>query len=222
MEAKNTITELKDLLELLVVKESKERVLRDLQNELNSNYDSKFNSLVKFDNNNKAKYISTQIGEKPIYIEPKLKLPNFINRAKEEYQAKLKKYNEEYKKAEIEYYEVFKEARQRLKNEDEFNKNECYSKVKENYSKKEKELKILLNEIEKTKIIPKAYWNRNAISKIVTYFANNRVDTMKEAINMFHEEKRLGEERELAQKHREKIENMIHSQKMHKITDGFL
>ena len=139
MEIKNTIKELKDLHELLVVKESKEKALKKLQNELNSNSNSKFNSLEKFDNNNKVKYILSQIGEKPVYIEPKLKLPNFVNRAKQEYQAKLKKYNEDYKNTEIAYYEFFKDIRNRLKNEDEFNKNECRNKARENYSKKEKE-----------------------------------------------------------------------------------
>lgn len=209
MEVNNIIKELKTLQELLISKQSKEESLKEIRKELHLNYDIKFNTLGTFDNNNKKNYILSKIGKAPEYIKPKLFLPNLVKKAKEEHQTKVKKYNEDYRKAEIEYYNEFNEIRNKLKNEDENNKKACINKIEANYNKVEKEIKLIINLIEKTTIISKAYWDINSVSKILAYFENKRVETIKEAVNMFHEEKRFEEEKETAQKHREKIENMI-------------
>ena len=209
MEVNNIIKELKTLQELLISKQSKEELLKEIRKELSFNYDRKFNTLEKFDNNNKKNYILSKIGKAPEYIKPRLILPNLVKKAKEEHQSKVKKYNEDYVKAEIEYNTEFKEIRNKLKNEDENNKKACLNKIQENYNKLDKEIKLIINSIEKTTIISKDYCDINSVSKILSYFENKRVETIKEAINMFHEEKRFEEEKELAQKHREKIETMI-------------
>ena len=209
MQAINILKELKELQQLLNLKETKETLLSDVQKALNADYDKVFCKLEQFDSVMKKNYISSKTGEKPVYVAPKLRLPNFIKRAKDEYQAKLDKYNETYKQTEQEYYYCFKEKRAKLKNEDERDKTEYINQLREKQFKAEKELEYILNSLETTTIISKTYWKEIVVLKIISYFENNRVDTMKEAINMFHEEKRLEEEKELAQKHREKIEKMI-------------
>lgn len=64
-------------------------------------------------------------------------------------------------------------------------------KIQKNRTRIE-ELRDLLNEVaqaDKPFYLPKKFINEYALLKLESYFVNNRVDTLKEAINLFQKEK---------------------------------
>lgn len=65
-------------------------------------------------------------------------------------------------------------------------------KIKKN-KERINEIHLLLNDLERKVnpvYIPRTYINKYALSKLQSYFLNKRADTLKEALNLFEQEKR--------------------------------
>lgn len=65
---------------------------------------------------------------------------------------------------------------------------------------------------EKDELLSERLRNTTAIRKMLEFFEDGRVDTMKEAVNLYYDETRKDEEARLAPEHHEKIESAIEQQ----------
>lgn len=147
-------------------------------------------SVENFDRNNRESYIRKQIGAEP--IKPggivKLAVPKYIAQ-KKEYKKKLEEYNQRYCEMSKKYYIEFADTRNRL----EINEKEKISKgIKQAESEKikaQKEFEIANNELNSDTLLSEKLKEKEIISDLIEYFNEGRAETMKEAINIYYEEK---------------------------------
>ena len=206
MEKEEALENLNGLLQLIKEYESAESILKSVEKSLDEtkhNYQSK---LKKFDDLHKESYIYGKIGPKPQKPEGGIKalLPGYkIKMSK--YMEDVKSYDQKHSLAESAYKKRYAVERKRLEEEDESEKKKDITikeeKVK-NASEKYEKAKRALEENEFLSGELKAKKN---VVKLIEYLMNHRADTLKEAVNLWYDEKRKDEEEAKAAADRKKL-----------------
>lgn len=167
--------------------------------------------LSTFDGLYKNKYVLEKIGEKPKPLG-KWNPLNLSKKKREAVVASIEEYSKKKAKAEEEYYQLNEKQRRTLEKEDADDKANRISVAKEKFDFAEENLKKICLAWEYDKLLPERLRNTTTIRKILEFFEDGRVDTMKEAVNLYYDEIRKDEEARLASEHREKIESAIKQQ----------
>ncbi|QIW52116.1 hypothetical protein [Pseudolactococcus raffinolactis] len=165
--------------------------------------------LSRFDDEYLPKFINDKnLGKKPkefIIIDPRRISKKRDNQRK----LKIENYNKEISKATEEYYLANENQREKFKVLD---KEEKENKIKEAEKKVEIKHNIFETEsqkIEACELLPSSLISTEIIEKLIGYFKNWRADTIKEAINIYFEEKWKIEESKKNRVLFQKIENQL-------------
>lgn len=82
----------------------------------------------------------------------------------------------------------YEKKREGFKKADEEEKALKVQSAEEEFLLKEKELKIELSKVESVNLLPKSMFSSVIIDRLMNYFSDWRVDSMKEAINLYFDE----------------------------------
>ena len=206
MDSIESIKKLNELLQIIKNYEYAENTYQNANKSLNKakyNYQSK---LSKFDNEHKDKFIADKIGMRPSKPHGAIKLavPVYLIK-KSKYQNDKENYNRMYPLAEAAYREKYAAERNRLADADRI---EQANDIKD----KEAKLAISKSELETAKIaldsidfLSDKLKSKEIVVQLIDYFKDHRVDTLKEAVNLWFDEKRKNDEEEKAAIHRQKM-----------------
>lgn len=160
-------------------------------------------AVADFDRNNMEKYIVSKIGQKPEKPAGLLKLavPVYLAK-KKEYEKSLEEYNVQYSYYQKKYYDAFAEKRKKLDEEEKAEIEQCIQVATAKFNVVKAELSSAEEEMNSDETVGPKLKNTAAISKLIEYFQEQRVDSLKEAINLYYDER-----------HRLKLENYAREQK---------
>lgn len=167
--------------------------------------------LSTFDGHYKNKYVLEKIGEKPKPLG-KWNPLNLSKKKREAVVASIEEYSKKKAKAEEEFYQLNEKKRKALEKEDVDDKVNRISVAKEKLNLAEEHLKRVRLAWKQDELLSERLRNTTTIRKVLEFFEDGRVDTMKEAVNLYYDETRKDEEARLASEHREKIESAIKQQ----------
>lgn len=167
--------------------------------------------LEKFDVENKEKFIVGFAGESP---KPNSKLNplNYTFKRKEAEKKAFQGYFEQKARAEEIYYDIYRDERNAFDLEDKADKEEKILKAKTKLAEIEEKVVFAKERWSKNTLLSERLRNTKAISDMMRFYEDGRVETLKEAINLFYDESRKDEEARLAAEHRKKLEEMIERQ----------
>lgn len=165
-------------------------------------------NLSSFDLMNQVQYIQNIVGEEP-KRGSKWNPLNHTKKKKEEVRVAFEDYERRVSKAKEQYYEEYKQKREELLSKDEYEK-----------SQKMKEASELLASANEQKSKTEKSWRGNTllserlrhsqtITRLIEYFDDGRVDTLKEAINLYYDDIHKEKESQLAEEHRKRLEEII-------------
>lgn len=164
--------------------------------------------LEKFDEKEKNNYIISVAGNAP--EQPEKSLIGSKTKQKK-YEEQLEQYNEAVKKAEADYETKFASERSALKQKDEIE----YNEIKKNINSKKEKAKIRLEEAKKNlnnnNLLGTDMKNGDTVETLYSYVINHRCDSLKEAVNLFFEEKRTEENHMKEDEFRKKLLDLIES-----------
>lgn len=211
MERSIILDELRKLSEISVGYEKAQLAVKDAKSDLEKAKNYQPSRLTAFDQANKKKFIVDQVGASPKPLG-KWNPLNLSKKKREAAQDAISEYERQARLVEKSYYKQNENARESLKREDdedkanrinEANRKLAWAEEKCNLSKSGWELDTLLSE---------RLRNSETINEIIVFFEDGRVDTMKEAVNLFYDERRKNEEARLAAEHRDRVETAIEQQ----------
>lgn len=159
-------------------------------------------AVENFDKENKEKFIVYRIGPAP--AKPKgiirLAVPLY-KKKKRAFEEANKEYCDKYQQVEKEYYEKYANKRTKLESEE-------TAEISYNIKKTEKEFEevqynylIAVRNLNEDKTLSDKLKRIEVVTKLLEYFEEQRVDSYKEAINLYYEEE-----------HRLKLENFANEQ----------
>lgn len=206
MEKTEALKELKVLLSKI---EKLDRINYDLQscksNLENANrYDQ--SKLKSFDRDHKAEYIYEKIGKKPKKPNKKviLALPLYIMLLKK-YKKDLLEYERLLPLAEAAYREEYAKEREKLAKLDEIEKEETIREAESAYKDILDKYEGVESEISSMDLLGTELKQSSVVKQLISYFENSRADTLKEAVNLWYDERRKDEEEARAETHRQEI-----------------
>lgn len=169
------------------------------------------NRVVTFDAQNKSKYVYEQIGDGPKKLG-KWNPLKLSKKKRDAVYAARKAYFKNKAETEKQYYIVYENKRNELKKEDDEDKAGRILDAQNNLQNSEKIFQSAKNLWEQDTLLSERLRNENTIRKMLMFFEDGRVDSMKEAVNLYFEETWKDEEARLAAEHRAKIESTLEEQ----------
>ena len=162
--------------------------------------------LSQFDNEHKASYIASKIGPEPTKPSKKLKwaLPVYIVK-NSQYNRSHKEYEKLLPLAEDSYREAYYEKRKELAQQDTIDQASTIKRCKEELAKAEDICTVTKTWLDEDDLLTDKLKTKEIVCSLIGYFNDGRADTLKEAINMWHDEKRKDEEAARAEAHRKKM-----------------
>ena len=167
--------------------------------------------LSTFDKENKDQYIHNIVGDEPKQLS-KWNPLSHTKRKKEEMRAAVEDYNQKLAQATAQYYEEYKNKRLQLEYED---SNDKELMIKDSNAL----LESATLQKEKAEVAWKANTllseklrNSHVIKHLIEYFEDGRVDSLKEAVNLYYDDIYKEKESKLAEEHRQKLEQIINNQ----------
>ena len=203
----NPLSKLNNLLELIqaynLAKEKLEEAEKECQR-IKFHYNS--NALEVFDSTHLEPYIESKLGEKPKHQDGVINSVKNALRTRNSYSVKLKQYKKNRQSIENEYYKEYAEERQKIidtekqKQEDAFKTaSDIFERLKSPYQQAKEQLELDMTVSGKFK-------SEDTVKELILYFTEGRVTSMKEAINLWYDEKRKDEQEELEAEHRATME----------------
>lgn len=196
----------KQLLVLLTDLESQRRekaALDRARTNLNSIQYSFRTKLDSYDERNKAAYISQKIGEEPVKPKGLIKLAVPVYMAKKsKYEKAIVEYRKQYALAEKAYYYDNQEKRAALEATAEQEKKDAIAAAEAEYQRANRVFQELSSRIEANTIVTEKYKRIEIVSVLIDYLRDGRADSIKEALNLWHDEERKKVEMEKAEAHR--------------------
>lgn len=206
MEKKEALERLKALDSIIceyeTTKANLDRAKTKLGNATNS-YPSKLNA---FDNATKESFIAERIGNKPVKPTGPIKLavPVYLVK-KSNYEKALHDYEEMRSQAENDYMESYSETRAKLEAEDKAGYQNAVEKAREALSIAQKAFDYAKDKLATDDLISDKLKNKETVWTLIEYFKDQRADTLKEAVNLWYDEKRKDEEEARAEEHRREM-----------------
>lgn len=156
-----------------------------------------------FDSEQKGKFIAQRIGSEP--SKPtgliKLAVPVYLMR-KSKYETEIKDYNTKYQLVEADYYMTYKSEREALAQSDKVEKLNAVNAAKSDLEMASKKHTNALAAVNSDATVSERFKNAEDIMKLIEFFNDGRADTLKEAVNLWFDEKRKDEESQKEEEHR--------------------
>ena len=170
---------------------------------LKLNYPSK---LKKFDDEHKDAFITGRIGPKPIKPSGviKLAIPVYLVK-KSKYETAIANYDRMYPLAEATYREKYASERAQLAEEDKNEKQQAISSQETTVAVIQKKYETAKAAFEDNDLLSDRLKSKDIVSQLIEFFEDHRADTLKEAINLWYDEKRKDEEEAKAEAYRQEM-----------------
>ncbi len=193
------ISLLKDLEAQRREKNALDRAISNRQSVLNT-FRSKLES---FDDSHKSSYIADKIGSEPIKPRGLIKLAVPIYMAKKsKYEKAIAEYRKQYPLAEKAYYYDYQAERAALQETAEQEKKDAVAAAEAEYRRADQAYKEYSNSVRTNTIISEKYKKIEIVSILIDYLRDGRADSLKEALNLWHDEELKRVEMEKAEAHR--------------------
>lgn len=206
MEKTEALEKLNELLLLFDEYENAARSFQEAKNALSAtkhNYPSK---LGKFDAEHKDTFIIGKIGEKPIKPTGAIKLavPVYLLK-KSKYETAIANYERVYPLAEAAYKEQYADERTQLADEDKIEQQEAIRDKKTIVESSKEKYETAKAAFEANTLLSDRLKSKDIVLQLIDFFKDHRADTLKEAINLWYDEKRKDEEEAKAEAHRQEL-----------------
>ena len=185
--------EKKDLLDKVI--ETRQIILTDFKTRIDI-----------FDIENKESYIKEKIGSKPVAPKGLIKLAFPIYLAKKaKFEKDIVDYQNKYTLAEKAYYFDNQEKRTELQKTANQEKRDATTKIEEEFELANQAYQKVTTCIKDSTIVNEKYKSIEIVTALIDYLCDCRADNLKEAINLWHEEKQKRIEMEKAEAHRNEM-----------------
>ena len=162
--------------------------------------------LAVFDDANKPGFIAEKIGEKPIAPHGliKLALPVYLSKKKKYDEAKAF-YDRAYPLAEAAYREKFNDERKALAEKDKTEQTEAIAIAQAAVERAKEKYDLASKALADDCTLNQKFKETEIVKQLIEFFEEGRVESLKEAINLWYDEKRKDEEEERAEEHRQEL-----------------
>lgn len=203
MDKQQLINNLNDLLseiEKMEVLQNSERIAADNCSEVRNHYPFKKDA---FDKEHKDSFILEKIGAEPVKPHGIIKIivPMYIIQ-KNRYRVQVQNYDKLYKLAEQLYYETFSDELTELERTDKEEQAEAISKAERHHKECMDKLETCCENIKQNTLLDDSIKSKEIVTKLIDYLKIGRADNLKEAINLYFDERRKDEEEKRAELHR--------------------
>lgn len=201
-----TLTALKHLLSLIEAEHTAQQGYALALEHLKNATDFYVTKLGAFDEANKPGYIAEKIGAEPIAPHGLIKLavPVYLSRKKKYIDAK-NFYDRAYPLAEAAYREKYSAERATLAAEDKVEQAEAIEKAQARVKMAKEDYDLAAQALAENNTLNRKFKEADIIQQLIEFFEEGRVETLKEAINLWYDEKRKDEEEERAEAHRQEF-----------------
>lgn len=191
------------LLEELEVLQQNEKAAADNCLDVRNNYPFKKDA---FDKEHKDRFIFEKIGAEPVKPNGiiKLAVPVYIAK-KNRYKVQVQNYEELYKLAEQLYYETFSEELAVLEQTDKVEQADAILKADQHHRQCLDDIEKCCDNISQNTVIDDSLKTKEIVTKLIGYLTVGRSDSLKEAINLYFDEKRKDDEQKKAEQHRNEM-----------------
>lgn len=206
MNTNDSINALKHLLTLIMDESAAMRDYASAKEHLKNVTDFYATKLGAFDEANKPGFIAEKIGEEPIAPHGLIKLavPVYLSK-KKKYAAAKEFYDKAYPLAEAAYRERFNEERTALAAQDKVEQAEAILAAQISVETEKKKYDMAAEALAADCTVNQKFKDAAIIRQLIEFFDEGRVETLKEAINLWYDEKRKDEEEERAEAHRQEL-----------------
>lgn len=167
--------------------------------------------LSSFDEHYKKKYVLEQIGPEPKPLG-KWNPLNLSKKKREAAETARKEYAQKKACAEEDFYKLNEKKRRAFEKEDAEDKASRIAAAEKRVEIAKEKIAASRDIWSQDTLLSERLRNVEAITKILELFEDGRVDSIKEAVNLYYDELRKDEEARLAAEHREKMEKAIEDQ----------
>lgn len=142
-----------------------------------------------FDAVQKEIFIEARAGAAPVKPKGAIKLavPLYLSK-KKAYEKEHAEYMVRYKNAEQEYYAEFKDTREKLESEEKTERTFEIQLAEAAVTKANEAYQVAATALSNNNIVSDKLKDVDVIQTLIDYFQDQRVDTMKEAVNLYYEE----------------------------------
>ena len=145
--------------------------------------------LSEFDEKYFPEFVESKIGNRNQpkefgFLDPR----RFSKKAIEKRNNEIDKHNKIMSELKRDFDLQYEKKREGFKKADEEEKALKVQSAEEEFLLKEKELKIELSKVESVNLLPKSMFSSVIIDRLMNYFSDWRVDSVKEAINLYYNE----------------------------------
>ena len=206
MNRDESLAALKHLLSLIEEENNKKYEYFSAQERLKKATNSYATRLGAFDDAHKPRFIANKIGEKPVKPNGLIKLvvPVYLSQKKKYIEAK-EFYDRAYPLAEAAYREKYKDERNVLATQDKVEQAEAITRAQTNVEIAKKNYELAAQVVVEDCTVNQKFKEVEIVLQLITFFEEGRVDSLKEAINLWYDEKRKDEEQERTEAHRQKL-----------------
>ena len=189
MQNEIVIKSLRSLIENVTELDETESKIKKAENDLIELKNKPFIAVADFDKEYKECYIASKIGTEPQKPSKALiiAVPVYLKNLKE-YKEKLQSYKKTYKIFEDDYYEKNRETRNKLEKEEQEERNiqiKSAEKILSNLHKRYTSLKKI---IDNETIVSNSLKKVDTLQMLLSFFEEDRVDNIREAVNLLYEE----------------------------------
>jgi hypothetical protein len=206
MDKIETVESLKTLLQTIEAMDTaaqKKDSARKEKVNLKFNYPSKLDA---FDRSHKSAFIISRIGKPPVKPHGIIKLAVPVYFAKKrQYEKDSVAYRKAFMDAEKSYEEFYYIQREDLSKQDVVEKEEKIKAKEVELSEVENAYAEAKQAVEQNDLLSEKLKTKDTVKALIGYFDDHRVDTLKEAINLWFDEKRKDEEEARAEAHRQEM-----------------
>ena len=197
MEREEILSELRVLLSIIQIADEKTAVLSEAENELARANEFSGDRLRSFDEANQDAFIKARIGEEPHKPKGLIKLavPVYMSR-KKDYEKALAEYRKAYDETFQAYLEAYADQRKALEQEDAEERSRKIQSAQSVKFKAEEQVRQALELLNANTLLSDRLKTTESVSCLIEYFEDSRVDTLKEAVNLYYDDqhrKRLEE-----------------------------
>ena len=165
-------------------------------------------NLSSFDATHLSQYIQNIVGDEP-KRGSKWNPLNHTKKKKEEVRVAFEEYERKVSKAKEQYYEEYKQQREELLSKDSFEKSQKLKEASEMFDSAVEQKNKAEQLWNGNTLLSERLKNSQTITRLIEYFDDGRVDTLKEAINLYYDDMHKEKESRLAEEHRKRLEEII-------------
>lgn len=189
MDKNDIVQVLKELLSQIEHLEAVEIRLKEAQDKLTSLQCKPLSAVNNFDAVEKNKYITSRIGQAPDRPKGAIKfaVPVYLSK-KKAYEKEYADYMIRFKEAERKYYIEFKDTREKLESEEKASAAVQIQLAEQVVAKLECDYQLSATALNNNEIVSAKLKEKKIINALIEYFQDQRVDDIKEAVNLYFEE----------------------------------